>query len=70
MVGVLFVVTIPTEQEERNIELNEKHAEFGHGSNVDISNQESDKFEYGTFKIVSDSFEFIILYQCLNQFFV
>lgn len=53
MVGVLFIVTIPTEQEERNIELNEKRLKFGHSSNVDISNQEDDKFEYGTYKIVS-----------------
>lgn len=53
MVGVLFIVTIPTEQEERNIELNEKHVKFGHSSNVDISNAESDKSEYGTFKVVS-----------------
>lgn len=53
MVGVLFIVTIPTEQEERNIELNEKHVKFGHSSNVDVSNPESDKNEYGTFKVVS-----------------
>lgn len=53
MVGVLFIVTIPTEQEERNIDLNEKHVKFGHSSNVDVPNQENDKFEYGTFKVVS-----------------
>lgn len=55
MVGVLFIVTIPTEQEERNVELNENHenhVKFGHSSNVDIPNKENDKFEYGTFKIV------------------
>lgn len=56
MVGVLFIVTIPTEQEERNIRLNEKHMDFGHTSNDDIpnQNQKSEKFEYGTFKAVSD----------------
>lgn len=53
MVGVLFIVTIPTEQEERNIELHEKRVKFGHSSNVDNSNQENDKSEYGTFKVVS-----------------
>lgn len=61
MVGVLFIVTIPTEQEERNIELNEKHVKFGHSSAADNSNQENDKFEYGTFKIVSDRFQGIVL---------
>lgn len=52
MAGALFIVTIPTEQEEGYFELNEKHAKFGHSSNADIPNQESDKLEYGTFKIV------------------
>lgn len=59
MVGVLFIVTIPTEQEERNVDLNEKHVQFGHSSNVDISNQENDKFEYGTFKVVSGYLNFV-----------
>lgn len=66
MVGVLFIVTIPTEQEERIIELNEKHVKFGHSSNVDISNQESDKFEYGTFKVVSDHLNFVFVpFKCI-----
>lgn len=67
MVGVLFIVTIPTEQEERNIELNEKHVKFGHSSTADISNQESDKHEYGTFKVVSSFFSHIeILNSAIN----
>lgn len=52
MTGVLFIVTIPTEKEERELELNEQKAKYGHGSKDDISTKESEKFEYGTFKIV------------------
>lgn len=52
MAGVLFIVTIPTEQEEREQDFKENKAKFGHSSKEDISIKEADKFEYGTFKIV------------------
>lgn len=52
MAGVLFIVTIPTEQEEWDLELKERQSKFGHSSNIDIPSQESEKFEYGTFKFV------------------
>lgn len=52
MAGVLFIVTIPTEQEERELEFKANKAKFGHSSKEDISIKESEKFEYGTFKIV------------------
>lgn len=54
MVGVLFIVTIPTEQEEQTIRASEKPADFGHSSIDENPNQRNDKFEYGTFKIVSE----------------
>lgn len=71
MVGVLFIVTIPTEQEERIIELYEKHVKFGHSSNVDNSNQENDKSEYGTFKVVSGYSNIVfcfVLHSCISCF--
>lgn len=70
MVGVLFIVTIPTEQEERNIELYENHMKFGHSSKVDIPKQESEKFEYGTFKIVRNCIRifFVVFSEILGQF--
>lgn len=52
MAGVLFIVTIPTEQEEREQEFKANKSKFGHSSKEDISTKDSDKFEYGTFKIV------------------
>lgn len=55
MVGVLFIVTIPTEQEERNTHLNGKHSDFVRSANDDNPNPNSDKFKYGTFQIVSES---------------
>lgn len=45
MPGVLFIVTIPTEIEERGIELQEDPSKFGHSS-------KSEDIENGAFKIV------------------
>lgn len=47
MAGVAFIVTIPTEQEEREIELKEEQSKFGHSSK-----KETDRLDYGSFKIV------------------
>lgn len=52
MAGVLFIVTIPTEQEEREQKFKENKSKFGHSSKEDISMKDGEKFEYGTFKIV------------------
>lgn len=47
MAGVLFIVTIPTQEEEHEIELKEKQSKLGHSSK-----KESERNDYGSFKIV------------------
>lgn len=52
MAGVLFIVTIPTEPEERSLQLKEELSKTGSTLKINITKQESEKYENGAFKIV------------------
>lgn len=66
MSGVLFTVTIPTEQEEQNLEQNEKTPAVSLKSEKE--KQESDIYENGSFKIVRFLFIIIMLSNCHRYF--
>lgn len=48
MPGVVFIVTIPTENEEQGIVSQEQPSKFGHSSKSDAGQ----KYESGAFKVV------------------
>lgn len=50
MAGVLFIVTIPTEPEERSLQLKEEPSVSN--LKINVAKQESEKYENGAFKIV------------------
>lgn len=52
MAGVLFIVTIPTEPEERSLQLKEEPFKTGSNLKINVPKQESEKYENGAFKIV------------------